>query len=328
MKKIVISVVGPTASGKTSFALSLAEAAIAGGYRGLALISADSRQVYIGLEVLSGADVPPEFAPAVSTDFSYPFFEHGAISLHGISVVTSEQEWSLAHFKKLALPVIQDAWSNEVLPVLVGGTGLYHRHLFSSDPELAVPPDEGFRTAAESMTAEELQQVLSEEDSERLKKMNHSDLNNPRRLIRAIEISRALAIRSQEESGSNFQVPTPQQHHFVGLRLDLDIIKEKITRRVLDRLDAGVVSEVEQVFNCAEGQKQPSFSALGFKEVLALSQGQITKDECLEHWSRREFSYAKRQFTWWKKDDQIKWFDVKDEGWRPLALTYVKSLLK
>jgi len=311
----VFSIIGPTAVGKTDAAFQLADYFLgrksdAGQlsdtgqkYKRAHLISADSRQVYQGLEVLTGADVPEGFIQTESPDFEYPYYEKNQLLLHGISIIKPQDEWSVAHFQQLALPIIAAAQKNNEAVILVGGTGLYHDHLFSEDPWLHVTPSTEVRSKASNLSLEELQSWLAKLNLEKFKQLNNSDLQNPRRLIRAIEIS----LDNPEKVQPVSQKPA-LNHLYLGVTAPLDLISEKIGLRVVTRFDEAK-REVEIILAGDINITKPVRTTLGFSQLAAFLSEQITKEQAIEIWTLREVQYAKRQLTWWKKRPEITWID-------------------
>lgn len=298
MKKI-ISVVGPTASGKTSFALDFAKKELEKNfYTGIDLISVDSRQVYRGLEVLSGADVPKDFE-VVELDGKFRFFKHKdlEITIKGVSILSLNDEWSVAHFKDFATEIILNSFKNNRLPILVGGTGLYHQYLFSTDKNLYVPPNQELRDKAENMSLPEIQNWLKELDLEKFNSMNNSDINNPRRLIRAIEISLGKPkLTGSKKLPTNLEVKTM----VIGLDMDLEEIQNRIFIRVQERYEQGAINEVKDLLRVCTKKDMPVCSTLGVSDINKFISGKFSKEECIKNWALHEFQYAKRQLTWFK----------------------------
>ena len=263
MKKILI-ICGPTATGKTGLAISLAKK-----FRG-ELVSADSRQVYKGLDALTGKDRSDEI-PILLYD-----------------VVAPTEKFSVAHFVRLARNTIEDIGNRGTLPIVVGGTGLYLRALTRPIETIAIPPDWALRRRLETVSLDELQTLV---DPHRLERMNDSDKRNPRRLIRVIEIAKSEKTSSQH---------TPAYDTlWIGLTAPLPILKDRIETRIRSRFNQAV----REVRNDLP-------SILGVDSLLAFTRGEVVKDEALRKWEQAEYQYAKRQMTWFRKEKAIHWFDV------------------
>jgi tRNA dimethylallyltransferase len=301
MSENTVSIVGVTGSGKTEFALAAAELLLSEHkYDHVALISADSRQVYKGLEVLSGADIPHDFVqqdPA-SDVAQYPYFisPKKSISLHGQSIVAPSTHWSLAHFKELVENVRSLFQNTKTAFLIVGGTGLYHRWLYQDDVWLPVEPDEALRHELKLATVEELQNRLQVESPEWFAALNHSDQQNPRRLVRAIERARA------GNSPDNRQ----QQSHntsWIGLKDDADNRAERIKDRVVKRLRTGAIQEVENLLRLFPDQQLPAYSTIGVRQLSRFLQQETSKQEMISSWALAEVQYCKRQQTWFAREN-------------------------
>ncbi len=324
----ILAVVGPTATGKTAFALKLASQVLesTNTYTGVDLISVDSRQVYKGLEILTGADIPEDFRliayqQGSSEPLTFPYYEnrYADITLHGISIISVEQDWSVTHFKDFATNIILDSFKNKRLPILVGGTGLYHEHLRNNDISLYTPPNVDVRRKAEEMNAAQLSEWLFAVDPEALMQMNDSDIDNPRRLVRAIE--KALQTKQYfvndpliEQTG---KVEKKEQENLLtqseiitfGMQVSLEQIQEKIADRVRERFKQGALAEVKKIRKLCKLNIAPSCSTLGVSDLLKFISHQISEEKCLENWGLHELQYAKRQLTWFKKQEGIIWLD-------------------
>jgi tRNA dimethylallyltransferase len=307
----LLSVVGPTSVGKTSFSIWLADQLVAAKLvKGVDLISADSRQVYQGLEVLSGVDLPPAKT-------------NPCLRLFGTSLIKPDEEWSVAHFQTYAQQIINHSLAENRLPILVGGTGLYHEHVFSDEDTLRVPPNPELRTKLESSSVEELQARLAKLDPAKLASLNHSDVNNPRRLIRAIEVSQAQT--QVKPLGRRLFASLSQLS--LGLRDEPSLILQRIQQRVLDRFAGGAQDEVKALMEKYSDWSLPAFSATGIPEIRAYLEGKISAEECMEHWTLSEFQYAKRQLTWWKKRSGILWYEIGEPDWKMEAFQAVLKFL-
>ncbi len=305
-----ISILGPTAVGKSSFALQLIESLRndppAGGYDGFDIISADSRQVYRDIGIISGADIGENFKFQMSNVKNYlNYFEHNDVRIFGVAILNYDQDWSVGQFREFGWEVINQSLENNRLPIIVGGTGLYHRHLFNDDETLSIPPSDEVRQRAEGMSVGQLQDWLIEVDDERFDQMNQSDRNNPRRLVRAIEICLAS---SEQLVVSSFSSELSIDDVFkIGLIDSLENIEQKIKQRVEERFENGAIDEVKNLVKHWGQVNDAIKTATGVREIKSYLDGEIDKEECLKLWSLREFQYAKRQITWWKKEEDIHW---------------------
>lgn len=292
----IVSIVGATATGKTAFALDLATSLIKEKrFQKVHLLSADSRQVYQGLENLTGADVPSDFSADRDAKFAHPFFSNSAknIFLHGVSIIDPKEEWSVAHFKKLFENVKANLGKEDCL-IVVGGTGFYQQQILQTVETIAVPQNKELRERLDKLSTEELKNELQKLDSTKLQKMNNSDVNNPRRLIRAIEIISSDI--EPEETQDRDNLPT------FYLQMPRELREQKIRQRVEQRFGLAKKEVQEQLVLSKHVKKElPAFSSTGFLELQKLLTGEIDEQECLHLWQTAEIQYAKRQDTWWKK---------------------------
>ena len=186
MNKIVI-ICGPTATGKTELGLSLAKK-----YQG-EIISADSRQIFSGMDLSTGKGLPKsairsaQKIPGVHRNLT--LYQSNDISIWGYDVITVLESFSAAEYSKIFRQVIRHIWNQDKLPIVVGGTGFYLEALLSDIPTLGIPTNRNVRNRLASLTVNQLQEKLEELDPVRFSALNNSDRNNPRRLVRAIEVA-------------------------------------------------------------------------------------------------------------------------------------------
>lgn len=263
MKKILI-ICGPTATGKTKLAASLAKK-----FSG-EIISADSRQVYQGMDIVTGKDKPK------------------GVKIHGLDLVKPDEEFSVAHFVKYARALI-----NQIsFPIIVGGTGLYLNSLINPPKTLSIKPNWELRKKLEKKSIEQLQQQLKKINPLKFAQMNHSDQQNPRRLIRAIEVNL---------QGQSLQVPNLQAEYdvfWLGLTADNTTLPERIEARVKQRIKAGAVKEWQQLKN-KYPSNLPSMSAIGYRQLPDIAA-----------WIKAEQQYSRRQLTWFQANPDIHWLDI------------------
>ena len=279
-KPKVLILLGPTASGKTALGVRLALK-----YKG-EIVSADSRQVYKGMDIGSGKDlgeykVGRKLAP-----------------YHLIDVVSPNTEFNLAKYQKLALKAMADIIKRGKLPIIVGGTGLYLQALVDNYRLSSVKPDLGKRRELEALSREELFQRLEKLKPDFAHKLNNSDKNNPRRLVRYLEIL---------EQGSSLEMKKESPYDFLilGLTYPDEVLRERIIKRINTRLEQeDMLGEVRRLH--AEGVSWRRLLSFGL-EYKFLSQyllGKLDYESMVQKLSDASYRFAKRQKTWfrrWKK---------------------------
>jgi len=294
-------VVGPTASGKTAFAIALAERLQA------ELLSVDSRQVYrhcdIGTNKPTAADL------------------HG-IPCHLIDVVDPGTPFTVADYQRLAMPAIDGVGRRGRLPVLQGGTGLYLRALLDGWNLGEVAPDATLRASLEQRAEQEGIDVLDRE----LRAVDPAaaDLaqRNPRRLIRALEIH---AITGRPPSEVRETHPPSWSITVLGLEVPLPELDQRIEARVRTMLDAGWIEEVARV-----GKQFPSVDwrrlGHGYPEIAAHLAGDLSLEEVAASTVRQVRQYARRQYTWFRADRRVQWIEPDlEEGWRRVTMGMISE---
>lgn len=277
-KQKMIIIVGPTASGKSSLAVRLAQK-FAGE-----IISADSRQVYRGLDI--GTE-------KITSE------EMGGIPHHLINVSDADQTFTASLFKNLAEQKINDLVSREKLPIVVGGTGFYIETLLGTVPLPKVQPNQKLREELEHKSVEELFAELQEKDPGRADTI---DPHNKRRLMRALEIVGALGAVPKRSSA-----PTQYRVLKLGLTFSDKELRKKIELRLKEALDRGLIQETESLVKTLS-QKRIDELGLEYRIISRYLRGEISKEEMIELLILDVWHYAKRQMTWFKRDKEIIWF--------------------
>lgn len=281
-KPKVLVIVGSTASGKSALAVQLA-----GQFNG-EVISADSRQVYRGLDIGSG---------------KLGMRERKGVRHHLLDVANPKRTFSVAQFQKRANQALQDIAERGKLPIICGGTGFYIQALVD---DLVLPPvktNSKLRKSLEKLTTEELFKRLHKLDP---KRATNIDSKNPRRLVRAIEIATALG-----------QVPiakeAPCQYDFlqIGLRVPEEILREKINKRLARWLKQGLMAEVKKLRRQKISFKRIKEFGLEYFYLAEFLEGKISKEKMIEKSQTAIYQYAKRQLTWFKRDKRINWILAK-----------------
>lgn len=323
MNKLLI-ICGPTATGKTAFGVELAKK-----YGG-EIISADSRQVYTGMDIGTGKDLPvnskfqtpnsKQIQNLKSENLSIGTYEISEVKIWGYDLVSPKDEFSVSHFLKFANIVIPDMWNRGVLPIIVGGTGFYLSALTNPPESVVIVPNQLLREELETLTLIDLQNKLNQINSEKFKSMNHSDQNNPRRLIRAIEIM--LAPKSDQSKQSPLGCV---DQLWIGLTASNEFIDQKIEARVNSRLSEGFEEEMKKLIEAGFNKDYPSSTATGYKQWLEYLSGNITKQMAINTWIRSEKQYARRQLTWFKNKPKINWFNVQFINWKHQVELHMKA---
>lgn len=297
MEKLLV-ICGPTATSKTALAVRLAKK-----FEG-ELISADSRQVYQGMDIGTGKDHPRE------------------VAIHLIDVAKPNQVFNVAQYYALARKALKDIWRQEKLPILVGGTGFYIKAILEGIGSLGIGPDQELRGQLAKLNPEQLREKLKQLDPERLEQMNLSDRQNPRRLVRAIEI----AMDGSRTRGASKGIKADVL--LIGLKAPLKTLYQRIDQRVEKRINQGVEKEIKGLL--AKGYSWEN-SVLGetiaYQEWQPFFEGQATRLEVVQRWKFAEHAYARRQMTWFRKNKQIRWLDITEKSWEQRAEKLVANWL-
>lgn len=312
MNKKVLHIVGPTGVGKTDLAFKLAAR-----FNG-ELVSADSVQVYKGLDIISGKDIPQN-SPFThldkfsNKDFNVGYYTVRNTPIYLLDVVELTFPFSVSQFEKLGDDMIRLILNKKRLPIVVGGTGLYVQSLLKNIETATVAPDLDLRKQLESLGLEELQEKLKKLNKEKFSSMNNSDVNNKRRLIRAIEVSGIknceLSIKEERKDAL-----LKYKHIQIGLCAPREFLKQRIDRRVDSRLENGAMEEAEKLFKNYSSLTQQVKDANGYKQLFEYLQNKISFEEAIYRWKISEYRHAKNQMTWFKKYGNVVWFDITKKG--------------
>jgi tRNA dimethylallyltransferase len=320
MKKLLI-ICGPTAVGKTNLAIHLAK--VLEGE----LVSADSRQVYGGMDIGTGKELPANVKTQISnvkTDGKgICFYEIERVKVWAYDLVDPKEEFSVGQYEKVARKIIKDIWKRKKLPILVGGTGLYIKAVVDGIPTAKIPRNKTLRRSLEEKSAHELYEILAQLDPTKAASLNLSDRKNPRRLIRAIEIA-DYKVRVNVRVGGRKKFAA-EDVLFVGLKSSLELLDEKVENRVEKRIEQGMVKEIKYLFEKDVTWNHQSMKALGYRQFRGYFEGKQTLEEVKNKWITEEIKYTKRQMTWFKKDKRINWFDISKRSWQKNVEKLVKK---
>jgi tRNA dimethylallyltransferase len=301
----LVVVAGATATGKTELGIRLAEALMAEG-RPAVVISADSRQVYRGLDIGT--------AKVTAAD-------RRRVPHAGLDLVDPDQRFSLADFVTHARSVLDDVAARDGVALLVGGTGLYLRGVARGLDVEALPDDPGIRARLEAeFAAEGLEPLAARLTAVAPTLAAEVHLANPRRVIRALEIA--------ELSGD---VPRPLPRGYggpsvwIGLTVERAEHECRIAARARAQFDAGLVDEAVALRERFD-PGLPAFSAIGYREALAVADGTLSREDAIVADAGANVAFAKRQRTWFRTEPDVTWLDATDSDPYEAALRRVLSV--
>jgi tRNA dimethylallyltransferase len=281
-KKLLV-IAGPTASGKTDLSIKIAQR-----FNG-EIISADSRQVYKGMNIGTGKVTKKEMQE---------------IPHYLLDIVSPKIRFDVAKYKNLALKTIEKIQNKNKLPILTGGTGFYIRAVIDGIIIPKVKPDWKLRKKLDKKTAKELFKQLKKLDKKRAENI---DKNNKRRLIRAIEI-----VLKTKKPVPSFKT-NPIDSNILMLGIKKDNLKELIEKRLLKRLKRGMIAEVKKLHKSGISWKRLEEFGLEYRYISLFLQKKLTRQEMIKKLQKEIEHYAKRQMTWFKKDKRIIWIsNLKD----------------
>lgn len=305
MKKVLV-ILGPTATGKTDIALNLAKK-----YSG-ELVSCDSRQVYIGLDIGTGKEASSKYQ--VSCIKGKGFWEINGIKIWMYDLADPKLQFTVKDYVDKSERVIEDIIKRKKLPIIVGGTGFYLKALLEGLPNLIVPVDEKLRGELEKLSLEQLQIKLQNLSPTRWENLNESDQKNPRRLLRSIElVSMNPYMNKQQISSTNFQKYNTLK---IGLTAPREVLKKRIFARLLSRFENGLMEEAINLHKYGLTFARMKQLGLEYGMLAKLLNGEISEDQFLKQLSVKISQYAKRQMTWFKKENNIFWFGINKEDWQ------------
>jgi len=293
-KKKIIVIVGPTASGKSDLAVKLAKK-----FNG-EVISADSRQVYKGMDIGTGKITKKEMR---------------GIKHYLLDVASPKRRFTVSQYQKLALRAIEKILKKGKVPIICGGTGFYIQAVIDGILLPSVPPNWELRRKLEKKTPEQLYEFLKKLDPQRAKTI---EKKNPRRLIRAIEIAKKIGkvppLKKQ---------PLPYPVLILGIKKTKEELRKLIKKRLLKRFKKGMVAEVKKLRKQGISWKRLEGFGLEYRWIACFLQKKISFPEMVEKLQKDIEEFARRQMVWWKKDKRVHWITSPKE-----AEKKVKEFLK
>jgi tRNA dimethylallyltransferase len=302
----LVVLAGATATGKTELAIRLAEAIQQAGRRA-AVISADSRQVFRGLDIGT--------AKASATD-------RERVPHHGLDLVEPDEPFSVADFASHARTVLDRIGGEGGIAILAGGTGLYLRAVGRGLDTDALPSDPAIRAGLEAdLTVDGLEPLVKRLRAIAPVAAARIDIRNPRRVVRALEVA---------EIAGDTPPPVPRGYPgsivWLGLTVDPAVHAGRIARRAGAQFDAGLLDEARALRERFD-PALPAFSAIGYREAWSVLDGESTLDAAIATDASRTVAFSKRQRTWFRSEPDITWLDATDDLPTASALDLLRPLL-
>ena len=311
MKPPLIILTGPTAVGKTKLSLALAKAVNG------EIISADSMQVYKRMTIGTAKILPEEMQ---------------GVPHHLIDILEPSEEFNVVLFAKYAKEAIKKCYKNGKIPILVGGTGFYIQAVLYDIDFTENDDDKSYREELERIAqekgAEVLHKRLQEVDAKAAKEIHP---NNVKRVIRALEFyEKSGGQRISDHNEEQKQKESPYNYAYFVLNDERSTVYERIDKRVDIMLEQGLVEEVKALLTEGVSPAAVSMQGLGYKEMVAYLHGECTLEEAVYVLKRDTRHFAKRQITWFKREDDVIWinrpdFEEKDEKILGMMLNILKE---
>lgn len=283
----LITILGPTASGKTTLAAELAY------LLKTEIISADSRQVYKGMDIGTGKDLKDYHLKGVK------------IPYHLVDIVPSGYKYNVFEFQRDFLKSYTDIHNRGLIPIMCGGTGMYLEAILRGYRLIPVPEDKDLRHRLADKTLVELKTILAQ--YKRLH--NETDVDTVKRAIRAIEIEQYYKKKPIED----FEFPKIKSL-IIGLNIDRELRREKITKRLHERLKEGMIQEVQTLLDQDVSADDLIYYGLEYKFVTLYLIGKLSYDEMVSQLEIAIHQFSKRQMTWFrgmeKRGNKIHWIDA------------------
>ena len=309
MKKPLIVLTGPTAVGKTRLSISLAKAI------GGEIISADSMQVYKYMDIGSAKIMPEEMQ---------------GVPHYLVDELTPEDEFHIVRFQQMAKDAMEKIYTRGHIPILVGGTGFYIQAVTRDIDFTQAEQDDGYRADLEAIVQEKgpayLHQMLAEVDPKSAEVIHE---NNTKRVIRALEFYHQNGTPISEHNEEHKQQTSPYNLAYFVLTAPREILYERIDRRVDQMMEAGLLEEVKSLRERGCHRGMVSMQGLGYKEILAYLEGEYPLEEAVRILKRDTRHFAKRQLTWFRREQDVIWVDKEQFHWNEAEiLEYMMSVLK
>lgn len=296
---MMLVIFGPTATGKTDLAIRLAKK-----YNG-ELISADSRQIYKTLDIATG-----KVSFHSKVEKHHGFWIVDGVKIHGFDLVDPGQEFTVFDFLKFVSTTLFRINEVKKLPIVVGGTGFYIKGLIDGIQSIGILKNQKLRARLEKLSAQDLYQKLFESAPTRAKLMNESDRQNPRRLIRAIEI----AVSPKKKTSTNYHLPTID-HLLIGLTAPNKYLFKRVDNWIDERFKHGMIEEVQNLLKSRIDAQWLDSIGLYYRWLTKIALGQMTKEEAVIRLTADGHNFVRRQKAWFGKLRDIALYDISQPSW-------------
>lgn len=308
-KEPLVILTGPTAVGKTALSIELAKVI------GAEIISADSMQVYKGMDIGTAKIKSKEMQ---------------GVKHYLIDVINPEDEFDITLFKKLATQAINTVRANGHIPLIVGGTGFYIQSVLYDIEFTDVAKDTSYRDElyglAEAKGAQYLHDMLRAVDAQSAASIHY---NNVKRVVRALEYYKQTGTRISEHNEEQQKKESPYNYAYFVLNDDRKLLYDRINTRVEDMFKEGLIEEVRKLQKKGIDRKCTAMQAIGYKEVFDYIDGNVTLEQLKENIKNNTRHFSKRQITWFKREKDINWINLEEFGHdKQKVLDYMLMLLK
>ena len=306
-KPWALAIVGATATGKSAFGLSVAQA-LQGE-----ILCMDSMQIYRGMDIGTAKPTAEEQAQ---------------VKHHLLDIVSPQTPFSVEDYQACAIPTMQAVLARGKVPILVGGTGLYLRTLAQGMNLGGVKGDEALRAKYNAIATQpngnlHLHKQLQAVDAQTAQRLHPNDV---RRVIRALEVYDITGTPMSEQKPTRGEPPC----HIVPIALGMK--RETLVARIEKRIDLmfaqGLLQEVSDLLAQGVSPNAQSMQGIGYKECIAVVQQQLAQDEAKKQMVHNTKLYAKRQNTWFRAEPNLQWFHVEDDQWQQSALAFLQNELQ
>ncbi|MBQ3281818.1 MAG: tRNA (adenosine(37)-N6)-dimethylallyltransferase MiaA [Eubacterium sp.] len=304
--RTVIAVAGPTAAGKTEFAIRIAKALDG------EIVSCDSMQLYKYMDIGSAKPTKEQLAE---------------VPHHLVDMIDPRDDFSVAKYQKLAKEAIEDIFSRGKMPVICGGTGLYLESLIYDLDFAAEPEDEHAREKyyeiAEHEGPEALYSILKEKDPASAARIHQNNIKRVVRALEAFDNGKPIDdINTAPEKTKDYGVV------LIGITRDREELYDRINRRVDQLMDMGLLEEVKSLVAMGLGFDDISMKGIGYKELIGYLNGEYDLDEAVRLIKRNTRHFAKRQMTWFRRYEDMNWFNVSEYDDEQTCLDSIIKLLR